>query len=138
MKNLSLLLMALCLVLLTSCEKEEFGTVPYTEIHADTVRSYSAEIWFFGYVPDNDHIYQWGFIYGTDSTLSNNPRTKNPNSTTNTKSVQFTVSFEELMPETTYYVQPFCARNGKRFYGENIISFTTGSSHYVGETGPAG
>ena len=136
MKNLSLLFV-LGLVLLNSCKKEEFGTVPYTDIHTQTVGSYSAEIWVFGYVPDNDFIYQWGISFSTNPEPAADPINRN-NITTYTKSVEFTVTLEELMPLTTYYVQPYCSREGKRFYSNDIISFTTDSAHYVGETGPAG
>jgi len=125
-----ILLPIIAIILLASCQKEEYITIS-TAIGATEVNALSATLTVSAEASTENDC-EWGVVYSLDP----NPRLDYNNFTSSgefSNSLTYSVSVSDLTPKTTYYAQAWCRYEGHRYFGEEVISFTTDSLLAAGE-----
>jgi hypothetical protein len=136
MKNF-LLFAFIIQVFMISCKKEIEKTSLSTYTYVINQGIYSAEVNVEGHVFTTDLEYAWGFYYGTTA----NPQIYGISYYAGifAESCNFSATLDNLLASTTYYVQPFCERDGHLYVSNEIISFQTEADPYpMGSVGPGG
>lgn len=124
---------------ISSCKKEkvEYSTCNAITTVSDITPS-SAHINMYGSIHSSEAPTNWGFTYGTNPVPENYDNNRWYG--TGGNNITFEDDIENLSPNTTYYVRPFCSFNSVSYvYSEDIVSFTTPvDSFAVGNIGPGG